>query len=105
MSNFFWLVRIVFNQCTKHSVWGGGTRRRMFTINCTAHYEADEIPLLRNEISGFARLWVDSVYGQAMLQSASPQRMVHLQQALDHQDHLAEEVRKARAAMSEPSRG
>ncbi len=96
---------VVFNQCTKHSAWGGGTRRRMFTINCTAHYEADEIPLLRNEISGFARLWVDSVYGQAMLQSASQHRMVHLQQALDHQDHLAEEVRKARAAMSEPSRG
>jgi hypothetical protein len=40
-----------------------------------------------------------------MLRTASPQRMVHLQQALDHQDHLVEEVRKAKLMMKEPSRG
>jgi hypothetical protein len=32
-------------------------------------------------------------------------RMVHLRQALDNQGHLAEEVRKAKATMKEPSRG
>ena len=26
---------VIFNQGTKHSAWGGGKRRRMFTINCT----------------------------------------------------------------------
>lgn len=96
---------VVFNQNTKHSAWGGSNRRRMFTINCTAHYREEEIPLLRNEIAAFARFWVDSVYGDAMLKSASPERMVHLQQALSQQAHLADEVRKAKLTMPEPARG
>jgi len=96
---------VVFNQNTKHGAWGGGTRRRMFTINCTARYKDDEMPYLRNEISAFARFWVDTVYSDIMLRTASPQRMVHLQQAMTQQDHLAEEVRKAKMTMTEPSRG
>jgi ectoine hydroxylase-related dioxygenase (phytanoyl-CoA dioxygenase family) len=96
---------VVFNQNTKHSAWGGSNRRRMFTINCTAHYSDAEIPLLRNEVAAFARFWVNSVYGDAMLNTAGPQRMVHLRQPLSQQDHLAAEVVKAKAAMSEPARG
>ncbi len=96
---------VVFNQNTKHSAWGGGQRRRMFTINCTARYAEAELPYLRNEISAFARFWIETVYGEAMMRTAGPGRRVHLQQALAHQGHLAEEVRKARAAMKEPSRG
>ena len=96
---------VVFNQNTKHSAWGGSNRRRMFTINCTAHYTESEMPLLRNEVAAFARFWVDSVYGAAMLRTATPQRLVHLQQAIDQQDHLAEEVRKAKLTMKEPARG
>lgn len=96
---------VIFNQNTKHSAWGGGNRRRMFTINCTAHYQPDDIPLLKNEIAAFARFWVDSVYGDAMVQTASPQRMTHLQQPLSYQDHLVEEVRKAKLTMKEPARG
>lgn len=96
---------VVFNQNTKHSSWCGNKRRRMFTINCTARYADDEIPLLRNEVGAFARFWIDSVYGDAMLKTATPQRMVHLEQPLSHQDHLVEEVRKAKERMPEPSRG
>ncbi len=96
---------VVFNQNTKHSSWGGNNRRRMFTINCTAHYADDEIPLLRNEIAAFARFWVNSVYGDAMMRTANPQRMLHLQQPLTYQDHLAAEVVKAKATMTEPARG
>jgi len=96
---------VVFNQNTKHSAWGGSNRRRMFTINCTARYTAEEMPLLRNEVAAFARFWVDSVYGEAMVRTATPQRLVHLQQAIDQQDHLAEEVRKAKLTMKEPARG
>jgi len=96
---------VVFNQNTKHSAWGGSNRRRMFTINCTAHYAEEEMPLLRNEIAAFARFWVDSPYGEAMLRSAGPQRLVHLEQPLSQQGHLAEEVRKAKLTMKEPSRG
>lgn len=96
---------VVFSQNTKHSAWGGGNRRRMFTINCTAHYNDDELPLLRNEVAAFARFWVDSVYGEAMLRTATPARMVHLAQPLAQQDHLVEEVRKAKLTMKEPARG
>ena len=96
---------VVFNQNTKHSSWGGSNRRRMFTINCTAQYNEEDVPYLRNEISAFARFWIDSVYGDAMLHTANPQRMVHLQQPLQYQDHLIEEVRKAKMTMKEPSRG
>ncbi|MEM7131016.1 MAG: phytanoyl-CoA dioxygenase family protein [Chloroflexota bacterium] len=95
----------VFNQNTKHSAWGGGNRRRMFTINCTARYGPNEIPLLRNEISAFARFWVDSLYGDAMMRTAGPERMVHMAQPLEYEDHLAAEVEKSKTAMSEPSRG
>jgi Phytanoyl-CoA dioxygenase (PhyH) len=96
---------VVFNQNTKHSSWGGSSQRRMFTINATAHYSEDETPLLRNEVAAFARFWVDSVYGDAMLRTASPARMVHLQQPLLHLDHLAEKVREAKLTMKEPARG
>ncbi|MEZ4860730.1 MAG: phytanoyl-CoA dioxygenase family protein [Caldilineaceae bacterium] len=96
---------VVFNQNTKHSAWGGSNRRRMFTINCTAHYREAELPLLHNEIAAFARFWVDSVYGEAMVRTATPQRMAHLAQPLAHQGHLAAAVRQAKLTMQEPSRG
>ncbi|MDE2846665.1 MAG: phytanoyl-CoA dioxygenase family protein [Gemmatimonadota bacterium] len=96
---------VVFNQNTKHSAWGGGDRRRMFTINCTARFAEKDIPILKNEIAAAARFWLDCVYGEAMLETAGPARMKHLEQPLAHQDHLVEEVRKARLRMAEPSRG
>ncbi len=96
---------VVFNQNTKHSAWGGGDRRRMFTVNCTARFADEDIPILKNEIAAAARFWLDSVYGEAMLETAGPARMKHLEQPLAHQDHLVEEVRKARLRMAEPSRG
>jgi Phytanoyl-CoA dioxygenase (PhyH) len=96
---------VVFNQNIKHGAWGGSRRRRMFTINATARYTDAELPYLRSEISAFARFWVESVYGDAMLRTAGRERSVHLQQTLAHQDHLAAEVRTARATMKEPARG
>lgn len=96
---------VVFNQNTKHSAWGGSNRRRMFTINCTARYAESEYPLLRNEVAGFARFWVDSVYGDAMMRTAGPARLRHMEQAISQQDHLAAEVAKAKQTMAEPARG
>ncbi len=96
---------VVFNQNTKHSAWGGGNRRRMFTLNCTYRFADNELHLLRNEIAGFARFWVESPYGEAMLRTATPQRMVHLQQVLANKSHLPAAVRKAKETMTEPARG
>jgi hypothetical protein len=96
---------VVFNQGTKHSTWGGGDRRRMFTFNCTVRHAEEQLPLMRKEISNFARFWVDSIYGEAMIKTAGPERMRHLEQALANQDHLPELSQKAREGRSEPSRG
>ncbi|MBM3265691.1 MAG: phytanoyl-CoA dioxygenase family protein, partial [candidate division Zixibacteria bacterium] len=96
---------VLFNQNTKHSAWGGGQRRRMFTINCTSRYSDEDIPYLLNEISAFARFWIESVYGDEMIRTAGPERMKHLEQPLAYQDHLAEEVKKAKEQMKESSRG
>ncbi len=96
---------VVFNQNTKHSAWGGSERRRMFTINCTARFAEADIHILKNEIAAGARFWLDNVYGEAMLKTAGPKRMIHLEQPLAHQSHLQEEVRKAKENMAEPSRG
>ena len=96
---------VVFNFATKHSAWGGGQRRRMFTINTTAHYQPQDIHYLKTLISGGARFWIEEVYGERMLRTATPERMIHLQQLLDNQGHLPEEVRKAKLTMKEPARG
>lgn len=96
---------VIFHQGTKHSSWGGGAWRRMFTINCSPRHTPEQLPILRDEISQFARFWMDSVYGDAMLRTAGPARMRHLEQALAHQEHLLELSRQARARMNEPSRG
>jgi ectoine hydroxylase-related dioxygenase (phytanoyl-CoA dioxygenase family) len=96
---------VVFNQALKHSSWGGGNRRRMFTINATRHFAEADVQLLRNEVGALARFWPDSVYGEAMMRTAGPERLVHMQQALSQADYLAHEVVKAKATMSEPARG
>jgi len=96
---------VVFNFATKHSAWGGGQRRRMFTINATGHYPLEDVVYLKNFISGAARFWIESVYGERMLRTATPERMIHLRQSLENQGHLSEEVRKAKLTMTEPARG
>jgi ectoine hydroxylase-related dioxygenase (phytanoyl-CoA dioxygenase family) len=95
----------IFNFATKHSSWGGSTRRRMFTINCCSRFQPDQIGYLKHAISGAARFWLDEFYGEKMLRTASPERMIHLQQVLDNQGHLPEETRKAKLTMTEPARG
>ena len=71
---------VVFHQGTKHSAWGGGDRRRMFTLNCTRRHTEEELPLMRREVANFARFLTDSVYGPAMVDTATPERMRHLEQ-------------------------
>ena len=51
------------------------------------------------------RFWVERNYGEAMMRTAGPSRMVHLEQRMANDGHMAELARKAREEMSEPSRG
>ena len=73
---------VIFNQGLKHSSWGGGTQRRMFTVNCGYRYKEDEIDLLRKELDLVSRFGEGKVYGDKMIETAGPERMVHLEQAL-----------------------
>jgi len=96
---------LVFNHDTKHSAWGGSKRRRMFTMNCCQRYPADKLDHLRSYIGHAARFFIDRTYADAILRTATPERMVHLEQVLANEDHLPELSRQRRAEMAEPSRG
>jgi hypothetical protein len=96
---------VCFNHNTKHASFGGGRRRRMFTINLCQRYPDERLEELRSYISGGARFWVESGYGEAMVRTAGPERRRHLEQVMANDGHLAELSRQARARMAEPARG
>ena len=96
---------VVFNHDIKHSAWGGSQRRRMFTMNCCQRYPDDKLDYLREYISGASRFWIERAYDNTIVRTASPARMVHLEQVLANDGHLAELSRQRRATEAEPSRG
>ncbi len=96
---------LVFNHDLKHAAFGGSERRRMFTMNCCQRYPDDQLQDLRDYIGGGARFWVERAYGEAMIRTADPARITHLEQCLANDGHLAELSRKAREQMPEPARG
>jgi hypothetical protein len=97
---------VVFNHNLCHSSWGGSGRRRMFVINACEHVPDHLVDSeLRSYIAGCARFWIDSLIGPAMLATAGPQRMRHLEQVLANQEMLPELHRSYRESMLEPSRG
>ena len=96
---------LMFNHLIKHASFGGGTRRRMFTMNLQERYRDEDLKLLRDDVARLARFWCERAYGETMIRTASPPRMRHLEQRLANDDHLPELTRKARQEASEPSRG
>ena len=96
---------LVFNHNTKHAAFGGGRRRRMFTINCCQRIPEEHIQVLKDYIGGHSRFWIDRMYGETMVDTAPDRRMVHLEQVRANDGHLAELTAKARAERAEPSRG
>ncbi len=96
---------LVFNHNTKHAAFGGGTRRRMFTMNLCERYPDDKLQELRDYLSGGARFWVERAYHETLVTTATPERLRHLEQVRANDGHLAELARAAREKMNEPSRG
>jgi hypothetical protein len=97
---------VAFNHNLMHASFGGNSRRRMFTLNCSQHAKNEaEIEDLENFIAGAARFWVDHVHSDIMRSTASPQRMVYLEQVIAHEGHLPALSAKARAEAAEPARG
>jgi hypothetical protein len=77
----------------------------MFTVNTSVRFPEDQLPTLRKYIEHLSRFWVDRAYGEKMVDTAPDRRMVHLEQVMANDDHLAALSAKARAEMDEPSRG
>ena len=96
---------VCFNQNLKHASFGGGQSRRMFTINLTSRFTEERMDDMHAYISSFARFWVDRVYGEAMIRTATPERLKHLEQVMANDGFLADLSRKARETMPEPARG
>ena len=96
---------VLFNHNTKHCAFGGSARRRMFTMNCCQRYPANRLQELRDYLAGGARFWVEKAYADPMRDTASPQRIVHLEQCMANDGHLKALAAKARLEMAEPSRG
>ena len=89
---------VVFAHNLKHAAFGGGSRRRMFTINCCERVPDRHLNILHDCISDHARGYgIDSMYDEKMLATAGPQRHKHLAQVLANQGHMAAEVEKWQA--------
>ena len=95
---------VCFDHNTFHASFGGGSRRRMFTINYSQRYPEERLGDLRDYIGTYARFWTARVYGEPMMHTAGPQRLPHLEQIMANDSHLAELSRRARETMTEPSR-
>lgn len=96
---------LLFNHNTKHAAFGGGSARRMFTMNLSPRYRDEDLPLLKESIATRARFWIDRAYGEKMMRTAGPSRRRHLEQIMNNDGHLAELSRRARETMPEPARG
>lgn len=96
---------VLFNHNTKHSAFGGSARRRMFTMNCCQRYPESKLGELRDYLAGGARFWAEKAYADPMRDTASRQRLVHLEQCMANDGHLKALADKARQEMAEPSRG
>jgi ectoine hydroxylase-related dioxygenase (phytanoyl-CoA dioxygenase family) len=97
---------VVFIQACKHASFGGTSRRRMFTINCTPRYDgADGAEVLRREMAGQAGAYRSDVYEGEMIVGATESRMVHLRQVIEQRDFFMEQIRaggERLAALPEP---
>ncbi len=96
---------VVFNHNLKHAAFGGSEKRRMYTMNFSRRYPDDRLEELRAALGGEARFWIDRIHGDAMLHTAGPERMVHLEQVMANDTHLAELTERQKRLREEPSRG
>jgi ectoine hydroxylase-related dioxygenase (phytanoyl-CoA dioxygenase family) len=96
---------VCFDQNLKHASFGGSPRRRMFTLNFAPRFPVERLQELRDYCSAHARFWIDRLYGEPMIRTATPERMRHLEQVMANDGHMAELARRAREQATEPSRG
>ena len=96
---------VVFWHNTKHAAFGGSQRRRMYTMNFYEHVPDERLEDFQNALANEGRFWIDHILGETMLQTAGPERMVHLQQVVDNDFKVKEVHARLRQERDEPSRG
>ena len=96
---------ICFNHNLKHSSYGGGEKRRMFTINLSQRYSEENLSDLKDYINEGSRFWIDRAYGDIMVNTASKKRMKYLAQVLENEGELKYYSMLARKKMKKPANG
>jgi hypothetical protein len=80
---------IVFDFRLKHATCFASDRhRQMFTVCAAEKMQEEDIPRLREEIAKGKNFGIKQYYGDAMMNTATPGRLVHMQQCIDNQDVL-----------------
>ena len=85
---------VIFNHDTYHASFGGGKRRRMFTMNLTRHCTTEpDLATLRRYLSihspgGYNVDTGASMYHPTILDTADEKRRVHLWQCVEIHDEL-----------------
>lgn len=80
---------VVFDFRVKHATcFASEHHRRMFTMCAAEKVQGEDMPAFRELIAAAGKSGVKSYYGEAMVRTATPERMLHLQQCLDNQDAL-----------------
>ena len=83
---------LLFNHKTKHSSWGGGDRRRMFTYNFEQRFTEELLPELRDQMRKYLEEGRREIYAAPMTRTAGPERMKHLEQRLAVWKDMLEEA-------------
>jgi hypothetical protein len=92
---------VIFNHDTYHASYGGGARRRMFTMNLTRRARTpSEQTMMRAYTSvhsaGGYKVNVGGNFFMPLIETASPARMAHLEQVIALHDELFPQYAKRR---------
>ena len=89
---------VIFNHDLYHTSFGGGTRRRMFTMNCTRRAKTPEdFEIARRYFSihsagSYNLITGAGMFYPTMIDTADENRMVHLSQTIEIHDQLFPEL-------------
>lgn len=89
---------VLFSHRLLHASFGGGRRRRMFTLNFGAPARTPaEVADLQAFIAMHVNAGAASMYGPGLVEHAPAERVPHLAQVLEHQGVLASLARERQA--------
>ena len=85
---------VIFNHDLYHAAFGGGTRRRMFTMNCTRQAKtAEDFEIANRYLSvhspgGYNVKTGAGMFNPTIIDTADENRMTHLRQPIEIHDQL-----------------